>query len=444
MNLVEQVRRAGVVGAGGAGFPAHVKVGAQVEYVIANGAECEPLLHKDAELMARHAGEIVTGVEAVMAATGAAKGIIGVKEKHADLVELFTRLLEDRRIELHLLGDYYPTGDEFVLVHEITGRLIPPGGIPLNVGAVVHNVESLYNMAQALRGVPLTRKFVTITGAVAQPLTVAVPLGTSFGELVERAGGALSADTVLLVGGAMMGRLSRDVDECVTKTTTGLIALPSDHPLVRRLERPEKSMHQIGKSACDQCSYCTELCPRYLLGYDLEPHKVMRSLVFSLAGEDSWNQWGMLCCECGLCTLYACPEDLYPREACQRAKQELKPRGISWPGAGTDAGQSTELAPHPMYASRRIPIGQLTRRLGLVQYDNPAPFADIAVQPARVRLPLKQHVGAPAQPVVQAGDRVEAGDLVAEIPEGELGARIHASISGTIQALDPEIVIQAG
>ena len=118
-----------------------------------------------------------------------------------------------------------------------------------------------------------------------------------------------------------MGQLSRDLEECVTKTTGGLIVLPGDHSLIQRKERPEPAMHQIGKSACDQCSYCTELCPRYLLGYDVQPHKVMRSLVFSLAGEEFWSEYGLLCCECSLCTLYACPEDLYPREACQQAKR---------------------------------------------------------------------------------------------------------------------------
>ena len=444
MSLVEQVRDAGVVGAGGAGFPAHVKVGAQVEYVIANGAECEPLLHKDSELMARHAEEVAAGVDAVVAATGATTGIIGLKEKHAEAVAALGPVLAQRPTELRLLGDFYPTGDEFVLVYEVTGRLIPPGGIPLNVGAVVHNVESLYNIARAVGGTPVTRKFVTVAGAVAQPLTCSVPVGTSFRDLLECAGGSLGPDCALLVGGAMMGRLTRDLDECVTKTTGGLIALPGDHPLVRRQERPEPAMHRIGKSACDQCTYCTEMCPRYLLGYDVEPHKVMRGLVFSLAGEESWNQWGMLCCECSLCTLYACPEDLYPREACQRAKQELKPKEISWPGAESPGGQLTPLAAHPMYESRRIPLKQLVQRLGLREYDQPAPFVELDREPTSVRLPLDQHVGAPAGPVVQAGDRVRPGDLVAEIPEGALGARLHASIAGLVRSVDPEIVIDAG
>ena len=438
MTLVEQVRRAGVVGAGGAGFPTHVKIGAQVEFVIANGAECEPLMHKDAELMARHAPEILAGMRAVMAATGAPKGIVGLKAKHAEAVAALTPLLENTPVDLHILGDFYPTGDEFVLVYETTGRLIPPKGIPLNVGAVVQNVETLYRIAGAAAGAPVTRKFLTITGAVETPLTCEVPVGISFREAIALAGGAQTDDIALFVGGAMMGQCTRDLDAPVTKTTGGLIVLPGDHELVVRHERPETAMHRIGKSACDQCTYCTELCHRYLLGYELEPHKVMRSLVFSIAGEGFWSRWGELCCECGLCTLYACPENLYPREACQRAKREIRAREASTSDA------TPEVKPHPMYEFRRTPLKRLVQRLGLTAYDRPAPFVDVDLTPSRVRLPLNQHAGAPAQPSVQIGDRVTAGDPVADIPENVLGAAIHASISGTVREIAPDIVIEAG
>ena len=134
----------------------------------------------------------------------------------------------------------------------------------------------------------------------------------------------------------------------------------------------------------------------------------------------------------------------YPREACQRAKRELEPKEISWPGTDTAAGQLTPLAAHPMYESRRIPLKQLVQRLGLTEYDGPAPFVELGRDPTSVRLPLAQHVGAPAVPVVQVGDRVRPGDLVAEIPEGALGARLHASIAGLVRSVDPEIVIDAG
>ena len=160
-DIVDAVREAGVVGAGGAGFPAHRKLEAQVGTVIANGAECEPLLHKDAAVMERNAEEIVAGVRAVMSATGARDGIIGLKEKHAGAIAALSPACVGSDVRLHLLGDYYPSGDEFLLVHAVTGRLIPPGGIPLQVGCVVHNVESLLNISRAIEGLPVIRKALT-------------------------------------------------------------------------------------------------------------------------------------------------------------------------------------------------------------------------------------------------------------------------------------------
>jgi Na+-translocating ferredoxin:NAD+ oxidoreductase RnfC subunit len=415
-----------------------------VDVVIANGAECEPLMHKDAELMARYPGEVIAGLRSLMDATGAREGIIGIKAKHTEAVSALEGHLDGTGIRLHLLGNFYPTGDEFVLVYETTGRLIPPGGFPLAVGAVVQNVETLYNIAAAQDGTPVTRKFLTVAGAVKHPLSCDVPIGISFREVLGAAGGLTVPDAAVFVGGAMMGRLTRDLDQPVTKTTGGLIALPGDHPQVARQERPEPAMHRIGKSACDQCSYCTELCPRYLLGYAIEPHKVMRSLVFSLSGTDFWNRFGMLCCECGLCTLYACPEDLYPREACQSAKRHARSERVAWTPelARSTPGMSVEPKVHGMYEARRIPLEQLIRRLGLVAYDVPAPFADVALSPRRVRLLLKQHAGAPATPVVRVGQTVSAGEVVADVAADALGAPIHASISGIVRRVEPDILIE--
>jgi Na+-translocating ferredoxin:NAD+ oxidoreductase RnfC subunit len=341
-------------------------------------------------------------------------------------------------VELSLLGDYYPTGDEFELVHAVTGRLIPPAGLPLQVGVVVNNVESLLNAALAVEGKPVTEKFVTVAGAVGRPATFRVPLGVSFGEVIEAAGGATVGRAAIFVGGVMMGRLTRDLEEPVTKTTTGLILLPEDHHLVERMTRPVASMNRIGKSACDQCSYCTEFCPRYLLGYDVQPHKVMRTLGFSALGSDFWSKWGDLCCSCGLCTLYSCPEELYPKEACDQAKARMRQLGQKW------RGPDLPLQPHPMAEGRRVPLKKLEQKLGILQYEQPAPFDGREWSPARVRMPLKQHAGAPASPLVAAGDRVAAGQKIADVKPDQLGAPIHSSIAGRIaRVTDKEIFVEA-
>jgi len=429
VDIVAKVRDAGVVGAGGAGFPAHVKAGSRVEYVIANGAECEPLIHKDLEIMVHRSREVVRGVRLMMQSTGAPRGIIGIKAKNKVAVDAITAAIDGTDVSICQLGDFYPSGDEYVLVNEATGRLIPPQGIPLNIGVVVNNVETLCNIAAAETDTPVTSKFVTVAGAVKKPVTLHVPIGTPLQDVIDAAGGARTADLGMFVGGLMMGQLESDLGMPVTKTTAGLIILPHDHALVQRKSLPEKSMHRIGKSACDQCSYCTEFCPRYLLGYDVQPHKVMRSLGFTKTGEGYWNQFAALCCSCGLCTLYACPEGLFPKEACDKARQEMKSQGIKWSG-------KTEVKLHAMYDSRRTPLKLLMKRLGVTEYDVPAHFADVALKPASVKIPLLQHVGVPAEPVVRVGDLVHAGQCVGEIPRGQLGSRIHASIDGRVTAVD--------
>jgi Na+-translocating ferredoxin:NAD+ oxidoreductase RnfC subunit len=257
----------------------------------------------------------------------------------------------------------------------------------------------------------------------------------SFRDAVAVAGGPTVRESALFVGGLMMGQIVSDLDRPVTKTTSGLIVLPADHTMVQRRSRTEESMHRIGRSACDQCSYCTELCPRYLLGYDVQPHKVMRGLAFTMAGDQLWNQYASLCCSCGLCTLYACPEGLYPKEACDKARHDLKSAGLQWSGR-------TEVDPHPMYEGRRTPLKQLMKRLGIEEYDHPSAFDAAPRLPGRVTIPLSQHIGAPAIPVARVGDRVARGQCIGEIPEGKLGARVHSSIDGVITSIHDTIVIE--
>src|SRR5512139_905898 len=151
-ELLRRVREAGVVGEGGAGFPAHVKYDAQVQTVIANGCECEPLLYTDQHTMRRHAPEIVAAVKAVMAAMGATRGIVAIKRKYVEIGGLFEAALAGTGIELAQLENFYPAGDEHVLVHELLGRAIPPLGLPRDVGAVVSNVGTLLSVHRALQG----------------------------------------------------------------------------------------------------------------------------------------------------------------------------------------------------------------------------------------------------------------------------------------------------
>ena len=425
MNLVEQVRLAGVVGAGGGGFPTHVKLAGKADTVIANGAECEPLLHKDAAVMEHQAVAMLRGIQLAMQAVGAGTGIVGIKAKNKHAVAAVEAACKGTAVRVQLLGDYYPAGDEYDLVHEATGRLIPPGGIPLNVGVVVCNVETFVNIAAAADGRPVTHKTLTIAGAVREPKTLTVPLGTSLRDCLAAAGGATVPDPVLAIGGMMRGETTDDLDRPVTKTTGGAIVLARDHHVIERKLKPPAVQNAIGKSACDQCRYCTELCPRYLLGYAVEPHQVMRSLAFTATGAAHWNEWAAMCCACGLCTLYACPEELYPKEACDQSKAEMKKANLKWSGP-------TTVKVHPMREGRRLPITSLMKKLNIAQYAHPAPLQSTALTPRRVVLLLKQGAGAACQPLVRAGETVSAGQAVGAIPDKALGAMIHAPFAGSV------------
>jgi len=429
MNLPAKIFDAGVVGAGGGGFPTHIKAKSNVEFVIANGAECEPLLHKDFEIMVNFAEQIVRGMKLMMQQTNARKGYFGIKEKNTEAISAIQNAISDTdNIEIFVLGDFYPIGDEYELVYATTGRLIPPHGIPLDVGCLVNNVETLYNIAQADDNKYVTEKFLCVTGAVNSPKSFFVPIGTTFKELIEAADGSAEKDFGIFISGLMMGSLTFDLNEPVTKTTGGIIILPRNHYLISRENRSIEEMNRIGKSACDQCTYCTEFCPRYLLGYDVQPHKVMRSLGFTATGKAVWNNYADLCCLCGLCSLYACPEDLY------QGKAELKAQGVRYE-------QVKPVKVHPIKDGRRVPLKQLMKKLDVTKYNSETPFTANAPKPNKVFIKLKQHAGAPAKAIVKEGDIVSNGDLIAKIDENNLGANIHASINGKVTEITQDYIL---
>jgi Na+-translocating ferredoxin:NAD+ oxidoreductase RnfC subunit len=421
----------GIVGAGGGGFPAAVKFKTKVSLVIANAAECEPLLHKDKELLHHQADSFLRGMQMVMEMVGAREGAVGIKEKYTEIIEVLEQKAPPG-VRVVPLPDVYPAGDEFILVHMITGKVIPPGGLPKDVDAVVANVETLINIALDR---PVTHKYLTVAGAVATPVTLRVPVGITIGEVIEAAGGATVDDFGVLLGGVMMARPAADLDVPVTKTTGGIVVLPASHSLIRRHNAPTMQIRKIGRSACDQCRFCTEFCPRFLLGHPIEPHRAMQSLGF----ETGLNAMvaTLYCCECNLCTMYACPEDLDPKSVCVQAKPLARERGLVFKGA------PESITPHPMAEFRRVPMRRLIARLGLTEFNNVGPLVEHAFSPRAVKVLLKQHAGVPGVPVVNSGDRVRVGDLLGVPPQGQLGARVHASIDGVVKVTTDAVVIEA-
>lgn len=436
-DLVEKVRSSGVVGAGGAGFPTHIKYQSRVDLVIANGAECEPLLYVDQASMARDSSLIIEGLRLAMEAVGASRGIIALKAKYREAIDALGLVLKrENNVALHLLESFYPAGDEQVVVFEVTGKVVPEGGIPLQVGVVVNNVGTLINVAKAQEGIPVTERSLTVHGEVRNPSSFFVPVGTSVAEVIRLAGGPTVADYRIILGGPMMGAVIENPDVPVAKTTSGVIVLPDEHPLVQRKTQEMRGIVNRAKAACDQCMACTDSCPRYLLGHDMKPHLIMRAIPHGLADSRIVTS-AYLCCECGLCSYYACPLYLSPGLINSLLKREMISKELKNPH------RRAEVAPYPFRGERKVPTCRLIERTGLKPYDFHAPWKDVSFSPSQVRIPLQQHLGAPAVPTVKVGMRVRKGDVIGEIPEGKLGARVHASIEGVVMGVGDEVLIVA-
>jgi Na+-translocating ferredoxin:NAD+ oxidoreductase RnfC subunit len=438
-QVFEKIRETGVVGAGGAGLPTHVKAQATVDTVLVNGASCEPLLMSDPYLMEAEIDTVIRGLEVILDCTGASKGIICLKGKHHKaLATVKEAVAKDTtgRLEFFELEDFYPAGDEQVLVYEVLGKTVPERGIPLQVGAVVSNVETLFNVARAMDGAPVTHRYLTVSGEIKNPMVVKVPVGTLVSDVLAYAGGATCAGYKVVDGGPMMGRVLPDINQPVTKTTSGLILLPPDHTVVAgKIMAPEK-IRRITNTVCCQCTRCTDLCPRNLLGHSLHPHKLMRVLESQVLDSEIARE-ALLCSECGICEKFACPMLVSPREVNAQIKKVLMREKITWKSSGNP------LVTGQFRKTRAVPTSRLLQRLNLGKYEAHAAYGG-EFSATKVVLPLGQHIGAPAVCVVSVGDKVRIGDLVGEIPEGAMGARVHASIDGVVESIgDGKVTIRA-
>jgi Na+-translocating ferredoxin:NAD+ oxidoreductase RnfC subunit len=430
MNIAEKIKNAGIVGAGGAGFPTHVKVNCKADVVIANGAECEPILKVDQLVMNKFASEIVDGMVAVMEQTGADEGVICLKKHYHEAVKALNGEMKRKsNIRLMLFDSFYPAGDEQQMVYEVTGKVVPTGGLPLDVGAVVLNVSTLVNVANALRDIPVVDKYVTLGGEIEKPITIKAPIGTPISELIKAAGGPINAKGyTVVIGGPCMGRSTKDWNEPVTKTMGGIIVLKDEHPLLERKEDDVAKDIKLAKAVCCQCSLCTQMCPRNSLGLNVLPHKAMRAAANGdgkLLGDIN----GIFsCCDCGLCTYYACNFGLNPSKMMTRMKNGLAQAGVK-PRKEVFRKTDTNID------LKKVPVSRLMSRLGVKKYDKETPLIDENFPIDMVKIPLRMHIGMPAEPTVGKGDKVKVGDLIGEIPKDKLGAKVHASINGTINEI---------
>ena len=434
-ELSSILQQNGIVGAGGAGFPTYAKLSENAETIILNCAECEPLLRLHRQLLEKYAREIVDTFYMMGQVMGSKDIVIGIKKAYKSAIEALNAVIGDYEgVRLGLLDEVYPAGDEVVLIYEVTGKVVNPGGLPIQSGVAVFNVETVYNIYRATKkNTPVVDKLVSVVAEVENPVTVRVPLGCTIEEVVALAGGKTTKNAVYFVGGPMMGNIGVG-SQPVTKTTNAILVLPEDHLIINKKKRKASIDLKRAAASCCQCTMCTDLCPRNRLGHPIEPHKFMLAATCKDIQDPNIFLNTMFCSSCGLCEMYSCMQSLSPRSLMADYKAGLRAAGIKPPQG---------VVPKPVGKEReyrKVPMERLMARLDLTKYNKEAPLNDNVADFKKVRILLSQHIGAPATAVVKVGEKVERGQMIAEPGKG-LSVAIHASISGTVTEVSEKYVV---
>ena len=294
-EIRQYIKDAGVVGMGGMGFPTHVKLTPKrddaISYVIVNGAECEPYLTADYRLMLEEGERLVKGLKILLQLFESARGVVLITDDKKEAVRRISGLVKnEERISVKVVKARYPQGAERQVIKAVTGRSINSSMLPADAGCVVHNVETVISVYRAVaESIPLIRRVITVSGdGVAAPQNFLVCTGTSYGELVEAAGGVKENPELLLVGGPMRGKAFAELTVPVTKTSSALLAFS------------ENAVVKLPTSPCIRCGRCIAVCPSRLV-----PQKLVKYAQHS-DKEGFMRRDGMECCECGACT-YVCP-----------------------------------------------------------------------------------------------------------------------------------------
>lgn len=289
------IKQAGIVGMGGAGFPTHVKLAPKddnaIDYILVNGAECEPYLTSDYRMMLECPEAIVGGLQVILSLFPNAKGYICIEDNKPEAIRVLQEQTKgEERISVKVLKTKYPQGAERTLIYAATGRMINSKMLPADAGCVVNNIDTVISIYNAVcKNIPLIRRIVTVTGEGANhPQNFEVPTGMSYKEVLSQAGGC-SEDTVKIVsGGPMMGMALFNIDVPVMKTSSALLCLTKD----------EVAEHE--PTACIRCGRCVSVCPSKLV-----PQKMLE-YAERFDNEGFEKVFGMECYECGSCT-YVCP-----------------------------------------------------------------------------------------------------------------------------------------
>ncbi|HEX2985586.1 MAG TPA: 4Fe-4S dicluster domain-containing protein [Caproiciproducens sp.] len=437
-ELKKKIEAAGVIGAGGAGFPTHMKLASGIDTVLVNASECEPLLYTDFVIMQQHMDRVSAGAQAVREALGAKQVVIAMKSHTAAGLSHHDGETVGGGSVIKLLPDVYPIGDEIILIYQSLGRIVPPGQLPSSVGVVVINVETAYNVFNSLNDVPVTEKWLTIGGKVEKPMVVKVPINCEVKNVLKAAGVTVPEGCSVVDGGPAMGGIINPDVAKVTKKTKSLLVLPNEIPALAFKRVSTERVLKRTSSACCQCTFCTDMCPRHLLGYPIQPHKTLRAVGANLLNHPDDLLTASLCCGCSVCTLMACCQGITPSVTMFNVKRNL--------GKNRLAYRSTKpTVPDPQRDNRMVPAERFKRRIGVIEFDRRAEYRpDFKIEQTVYTLALSQHVGKPSVPIVKVGDEVTAGQMIAQAAQG-ISAALHTPVAGKVTAVtDTNIEISAG
>ncbi len=434
MDLKEVMKDAGIVGAGGAGFPAYAKLATGADTLLVNGAECEPLLYTDYILLKRELSLVLAGIKSVIEYAEIPRALLCVKDHTAKRLKWQDGAKLADKIFVKILPDVYPMGDEISLIYQATGRVVKPGNLPITSNVIVMNVETLYNVALAVKyGAPVTMKWLTVGGAVEEPFVIRVPVGTPVCELFEKYGVNVPEGYAVLDGGPSMGKIIDPDVAVVTKTTKGLLILPENIEAVISKKIDAKKSVARAETACCQCTRCTDMCPRALLGYPLEPHKMVRTAMHAATLLPQMVISATLCCGCGICESLACCQGISPKAVINNYKELLAKNKMRYV-----ANAPVEVTAEREY--RMVPSERWASILGVLRYEKLAVYKGEDVNFGRVEISLKPHIGAPSVPCVKEGDEVKQGDKIANSADG-LSLPQHASVNGFVFAIEDNKII---
>ena len=432
MELCEILRQAGIVGAGGAGFPSYAKLAEGANTLLINGAECEPLLYTDYSILKYEMDRVISGAAGVLDRTGIGRAILAVKAHTAKRLGFSDGESLGRRISVKVLPDVYPMGDEVSLIYQATGRVVRPGRLPISVGVIVFNVESMYNVAMALSGKPVTEKWLTVGGDIDRTCVIKAPIGARVSDVLSRLGIGVSDDHVVIDGGPSMGKIIDHTAATVTKTTKGLILLPSGCEAVSSKKINVKMALSRAETACCQCTRCTDLCPRYLMGYPLYPHKMVRTAMGAVSVTPEMVRSATLCCNCGICESLACSQGISAKAVINNYKALLAKNKMRYEG-------DEDVTPVRERDYRQIPTDRWASAIGVKRFDK-IPVGVEEISTDRVEINPQNHIGAKAEIVCSEGQRVSRGEVIAKAADG-LSVNYHAPFDGVVMEVQNKIII---